>query len=335
MLLSLGKKSTTGTQKNSTFPTGIPTDKSSTSNPLNPLPNPSSTLNPSTSLIDISTIVPVEAEDFRLQYFPKQNKIYVERKTVQAEQKFFEWANQNNYPQLIDNPDLVSIVNKGQGPTDFNPMIEFLNIFMNMGQGEALSPSPFSSPSSPPLPPNSLTPSNISKPSSYIYYAQCDGPYANVPMDTGCNLCQTGCGPTTAAMIASSYLGYQYNPKTIVDLYRSKGYLLSCSGTRYSDAKSLLQSLGLRTTDFLVFDLETADQVVSDMKKYLSSGWTIFALANFKDEGPGHFFWITEIDSKNNIWAYDAYYGRFEAPPINENSRYPFPKYRIAFGVKK
>ena len=86
--------------------------------------------------------------------------------------------------------------------------------------------------------------------------------------------------------------------------------------------------------DILVFDAEKSETVVPDLKKYLDSGWTFFALANFCEGGCGHYFWITDIDNKDNIWAYDPAYGRYEIP-YNENSRYPFPLYRLAFGVKK
>ena len=44
---------------------------------------------------------------------------------------------------------------------------------------------------------------------------------------------------------------------------------------------------------------------------------------------------ICNIDENNNVWAYDPYYGRLSATPFNENRYYPFPKYRVAFGVKK
>ena len=118
-------------------------------------------------------------------------------------------------------------------------------------------------------------------------------------------------------------------------MYKSRGYLLSCAGSSYYDAKSLLESLGLKTTDYITFNYSTADQAAGDLRKFINAGWTFFTLASFKDNGGGHYFWITDIDQQGNIWAYDPYYGRFEAPPLNENSRYPFPKYRIAFGVKK
>ena len=335
MILSLGKKSTTNTQKNSPFPTSIPNQESN-EQVKDISQNLSNLSNSSNSPIDISTIEPIETEDFKLQYSLKLNKIVVEKKTSQAEEQFINWADQNQLSQLIENPDLTLIVDQGKNPDDFNPLLEFLNIFMKFGQGTSttctgqacLTPtsgnqsSTIQSPN--PLPNQS---------SNFAYFAQCNG-FGDTQLPDGCDLCYAGCGPTTVAMIAASYLGNNFTPKTVVDIYKSKGYLLGCAGSRYSDAKQVLQGLGLKTTDYLIYNNETADKVVPDLRNYLAGGWTFFALTRFCDNGCGHFFWITDVDSQGNIFAYDPYYGRYEIP-YNENSRYPYPLYRLAFGVKK
>ncbi|PJA55442.1 hypothetical protein CO165_03515, partial [Candidatus Roizmanbacteria bacterium CG_4_9_14_3_um_filter_33_18] len=225
--------------------------------------------------------------------------------------------------------DLTLIVDQGKNPDDFNPVIEFLNIFMNMGQGsgQSLSPTPTIQPQGPT--------SSVQHPSStsFTYYAQC-GDQGSLPLPDGGTLCSAGCGPTTVAMISSSYVDKKYDPKVIVNLYQSNDYLLGNDGSRYSDAHELLKSLGLKTTDYLVFDSEKAETIVPELRKYLASGWTFFTLASFCSGGCGHYFWITDIDSKGNIIAYDPAYGRYQIP-YNENSRYPYPLYRLAFGVKK
>ncbi|PIQ72929.1 hypothetical protein COV86_00230 [Candidatus Roizmanbacteria bacterium CG11_big_fil_rev_8_21_14_0_20_35_14] len=322
-------------------------------------------------------LTPYENENFRFDYSTSLNQLVVQEKTLQAKEKFSEWAMQNGLTELADNPELVvfqgqspisdnfttptsaeanqspttnnesQTTNNNQSPTptsaDNNQQIysypfinEFLNIFsklrQNIGQ---VTPTPTSSLGSP-------SPSSITNPpagghpptSGYMYYAQCNG-YGGISLPSGCTLCNAGCGPTTVAMIASSFVSADYDPKIIVDMYQSRGYGLGCAGSGYYDAHSLLESLSVKTTDYLIFNLESADQVVSDLKNYLAAGWTFFTLANFRENGGGHFFWITDIDEAGNVWAYDPYYGRFQAPPLNENSRYPFPKYRVAFGVKK
>lgn len=335
--LVLRKKSAINTSPNSPFPTGISLQESNqqnnrllpeTENINQNLPNLSNLSSQSNSQIDISTIIPIETKDFKLQYSSKLNKIVVERKTPQAEEQFTNWASQNQLTQLIENPGSTLVVDLGKNPDDFNPLLEFLNIFMNFGQGVGSSTQnlPIDA---------SVTPNPQS--SNFTYFAQCNG-YGNLSLPSGCTLCKAGCGPTTVAMIAASYLGSNYDPKTIVDTYKSKGYLLGCEGSHYSDAKQVLQDLGFKTTDYLVFNREKSDTVVPELKKYFNSGWTFFTLASFCDDPKkdycGHFFWITDIDNQNNIWAYDPYYGRSEIP-YNENSRYPYPLYLKAFGVKK
>jgi hypothetical protein len=325
------------------------------SRPKKPQENTLQTVTPTTVPIDIQLneqevnkalpYTPYEDENFSFDYSPEFDKLIVKEKTPQGREKFNEWANNNNLTDLAANPEFIVFENKATGNydkdkfLDFDPVNELFNLFLNLGQGvETTSTNNQNARNN-----NSQT-SNKSQseknqsslPSGkYIYYAQCDSEYADLPLPDGCNMCQAGCGAATASMIASSYLGNNFNPKTIVNMYKSRGYLLSCAGSRYADARSLLQSLGLKTTDYIVFDYGQADQVAGILKKYLSSGWTFFTLANFKQGGGGHYFWITEIDNKGNIWAYDPYYGRFQAPPYNENSRDPFPQYRLAFGVKK
>ncbi len=298
---------------------------------------------------------PYETEDFRFDYSSSLNQLVVTEKSPQAKEKFKEWASQNNLSELASNPESVvfqttlnnqssnnNSLNKDQSSIS-NTTTQFLNIFFNLGKGNGIVsfnninfPTPSPKSNTPNLVPTKKDNQTQTQSSNFAYYAQCDSEYSSLPLPDGCNMCQAGCGAATVAMIASSYLGSQYDPKTIINIYKDNEYLLSCDGSRYQDAKSILNGLGLKTTDYMTFDYEIVDQVVGDLKKYLSSGWTFFTLADFTEgEGGGHYFWITDIDSENNVWAYDPYYGRFEAPPINENSRYPFPKYRVVFGVKK
>ena len=285
---------------------------------------------------NIQDILPVETTDFSLSYSPSLNKVIVQEKTADAKQSYYDWAYQNNYPQLVEDESLTNFTTSAGGGTSGEKtgsevLIDFLNIFLNFGQGASSSnndqsPSSTFQPQAPSSILNSLS-------SSFTYYYQCgeDGGYS---LPSGCTLCQAGCGPTSVAMIAASYVDKNITPQTIVDLYKSHSYLLGCGGSRYSDAKTALENYGLKTTSYMIYNFETVDTVVNDFKNYIDSGWTIFALANLCQNGCGHYFWITEIDSQGNILAYDPYYGSIQIP-YNENSRYPYPLYRLAFGVKK
>lgn len=297
-----------------------------------------------------------ETPDFNYSYSQSLNKVVVEKKTAQAQDKFNQWAVENGLSALVSNPNLVSYVSltTTPGAQNVTPSISITpyelrdpgTVFLNIVDVLTKLGSGITNSTSKPITSDQSSGSNKGKNSNYssekvqfdesgrVYYGQCSGGYSSIPLPSGCDLCHAGCGPSTVAMIASSYLGSDFNPQKIVDIYKSKGYYLGCDGSSYADAKSALEDLGLKTTSYLSYGLGTADQVAPDFKKYLDGGWTIFTLASYCDGGCGHYFWVTGVNG-NNIYAYDPYYGQGQSPPINENSRYPFPKYRIAFGVKK
>ncbi|MCS6956490.1 MAG: hypothetical protein NZM02_01425, partial [Patescibacteria group bacterium] len=108
-----------------------------------------------------------------------------------------------------------------------------------------------------------------------------------------------------------------------------------CNGSSIYDNKSVIEAFGVKTSsDVMSFNLDEANKIIPIIKNYLKAGWTFFALANFRENGGGHFFWIVDIDNSGNIWAFDPWYGRYQQP-FNENTYYPFPKYRQIFKVKK
>ncbi len=304
----------------------------------------------------LKTYLPYETEDFLVYYSEIDKKIVLIEKTSQAKEKFFQWLSQwikNNKLEInINNLTLELITSENKNETTFsliNNQLRFLKStptpippldlgFFTIYFDDRITITPRPSLSSNHQ--NILNDQDPIYSSSTlglgnVYYAQCNSPYADLPLPDGCTLCQSGCGTTTVAMISSSYLNNQYNPQFMINLYKQRGAYLGCRGSSYYDARNILESLGLRTTDYIYLNQQPADKVVEELKNYSEAGWTFFTLANFKENGGGHFFWITEIDNQGNIWAYDPYYGRFQTPPINQNSRYPFPKYRVAFGVKK
>ena len=326
ILLSLQKKQTvTETNNNFPTPTGVSTQgyKNQTSNDYTqPTPTP--------------IIEPVETLDFKAAYVAELDKIVVEKKTSQAEQSFYKWADQNKLNEVVDNKNQILFTDKKIIPTPSDPIHKLENNVINFFKlMDSLNIVGKGSGSATPTPTinnqTQNTPQNNG--GSKIYYAQC-GEQGGITLPDGSDLCHAGCGPTTVAMISSSYVDKKYDPKTIVGIYDKNNYLLGGDGSRYSDAHEVLKGLGLKTTDYLVFNSEKSDTVVPQLRKYLSAGWTFFTLASFCEKGCGHYFWITDIDSQGNIIAYDPAYGRYQIP-YNENSRYPYPLYRLAFGVKR
>jgi len=299
--------------------------------------------------------------DFKVEYSPQGDQYVIIKKTPGSDQKINDWLIQNNLSstkdkvQIIDqsemagNPEITiypsGIILSPTKTADENAydnntkvLINLLSVLLNNSNETSITPS---TSVSQPLtltvtPTNKKNKKGSEQPAGkYVYYAQCGGEFDSYPLPSGCTICYAGCGPTTVSMIAASYIDKNITPKTIVDLYKQKGYLLGCAGSRASDAKSALSSYGVKTTDFMTFSYDTIDTAAKEFKNYVNNGWTIFILADFCDGGCGHFFWITEIGNNNDTWAYDPYYGRLQPPPYNEKSRYPFPKYRMAFGVKK
>lgn len=301
--------------------------------------------------------LPFETADFILKYAPNLDKLVVTRKTPSADQAFSSFAKGKSYPLLVDNPKTTIISDKTmeevQTPyatkspeQQLGTIVTLFNLLLQppvLNTPIPPSPTPIptitqsSSSSQPSQSSINPSPSGSSNQNGYVYYSQCQGSYDNYPLATGCNVCQAGCGPVTVSMILSSYIDQKYTPPEVVEIYKSNGW--AACGTGLSYAKSVLSSRGIKTTDYIVpysgYEY-SIDEVRDDFKSYLDDGWTIFVLAWFRPgNGGGHYFWITDIDQNGNVMAYDPYYGAGQSAPINENVRYPFPKYAGAFAVRK
>ena len=302
--------------------------------------------------------LPIETNDFILEYSPNLDKLVVTRKTPSADQAFSSFATGRSFPLLVDNPKTTIISDKTmeevQTPyatkSPEQQLGTIVTLFNLLLQPPVINtPAPTLVPTIIPTVTPTLSSSQSSQSSSnqsssessnqngYVYYSQCQGSYDSYPLATGCNVCQARCGPVTVSMILSSYIDQKYTPPEVVEIYKSNGW--AACGTGLSYAKSVLTSRGVKTSDYIIpysgyeYSIE---EVRDDFKSYLDNGWTIFVLAWFRPgNGGGHYFWVTDIDQNGNVMAYDPYYGKSQSPPINENVRYPLPKYAAAFAVKK
>jgi hypothetical protein len=138
-------------------------------------------------------------------------------------------------------------------------------------------------------------------------------------------------------MILSSYVDKSFIPPKVIGMYKQRGYPLGADGSSIDDGKRIVESQGVKTSDYLFGQkLYTADVAGPLFKRYTDAGWTVFVVANFCElpRGCGHLFWVVSVDANGTIWAYDAAYGQREIP-LNENKKYPWPKYKAAFAVKK
>lgn len=293
--------------------------------------------------------LPQETGSYTVKYSSKLDKVVMTRKTETADQDFNDWLGEHGFPLVVGNPATTIYTNKSmeqiQTALPTQSPDEKINMIINLGtqllNPQSTLPTAPPEPTSPPASssqssssPTTYTPKEYG---GYVYYNQCYQPYKDSPLAAGCTICDAGCGPTTVAMILSSFVDKKYDPIQVVSEYKSGG--AAACGTSMWYAKSLLESHGIQTTDYIIPWKEgvdySIDEVRSKLKSYLDGGWTIMVLAYYKpNQGGGHYFWLTDIDGNGNAMAFDPWYGLNQTPPISENVRYPIPRYAAAFGVK-
>lgn len=312
--------------------------------------------------------LPIIAPDFTLDYSPRLQKYVVNAPTDEAANSYNDWLDDNpDYQSELDPPnviiakqtmkelhDALDVANANKmtpekkAIKDAREFTSLLNIVVNLPQMFLQSfgtenNSSITLPTGTPAPtPRNQTrrPTNTPQAPSktYTYYSQCSGPYDALPLPNGCTVCEAGCGPTSVAMILSSYIDKSMTPPKTIDAMSKAGVRIGCYGSYISEIYSYLRNRGdLKVSDFIIPSEKglSAKDVARDLQGYTKSGWTVFVLANFKTDGGGHYFWVTDISDNGDILAYDPYYGKQQTPPINENRYTPAPYYRYAFAVKK
>ncbi len=90
---------------------------------------------------------------------------------------------------------------------------------------------------------------------SVVYYGQCLYPWANQPFYGGSTMCNAGCGPTSAAIVASTYLGRSgHNPIDAKNWICSKKGACDSSGTNFFAIRDYLKSLGFEAYGEYYYD---------------------------------------------------------------------------------
>ncbi len=325
--------------------------------------------------VELQKKLPIYAADFTLEYSPRMQRYVATIADDTAAQSYTDWVAQNPaYENELQNTiitkqtltelndaldyakstELTPEKKAKEDATIFtntlNTLINLPFLFMQSTGTTDESPTPTPDIQSriptnylPPTTPILPTPTNYQLPttspsSRLTYYSQCDGPYDEKPLPNGCTVCSAGCGPTSIAMILSSYIDKGLTPVKTIELMNKAGVRMGCYGSYISELYSYLKERGdLKVSDFIIPSEQglTAQEVRKDFEGYIASGWSIFVLANFKTDGGGHYFWVTDIGSKGEILAYDPYYGKGQSAPISENRYSPAPYYRYAFAVRK
>lgn len=353
------------------LPTQYAVDSRTSSSTRRSSPSPQSQLIPITRN-DFRKILPILTPDFSIDYADRLDKYVVHLQTENANQAYNEWLQQNlayqdelseqntiiaqqSIKELNDALDYASgtkLTPEQKAKNDaavftktLNTLINFplmfLNSFTSTSDTEPnITPEPQQSPTSSPQTRNPRPTERPSSPSGrgLTYYSQCSGPYDSVPLPDGCNVCDAGCGPTTIAMILSSYVDKSMTPPKVIDQLEKSGVRMGCYGSYIAELYSYLSKRGdLKVSSFIIPNegkLQAKD-VADDFRGYINNGWTIFVLANFRTDGGGHYFWVTDVTDNDEILAYDPYYGRSQPAPFNENKYNPAPYYRYAFAIKK
>ena len=309
----------------------------------------------------LRSVLPIYAPDFSLGYSQRLQKYVLTTQNGAGEQSYNEWLAQNpSYSDELQNTIVTKqtikeldsaldyakkneLTPEKKAQQDAKIFTDTLNILINLPflfMQSSTSPEESLTPTlSIPTPTTNLkSPVSNLSPTNYTYYSQCSGPYDNVPLPQGCTMCDAGCGPTSVAMILSSYIDKSLTPPKTVEIMKAKGARIGCFGSYISEIYSYLKGRGdLKISDFIIPSEKglTAAEVAKDLQGYTKSGWTVFVLANFKTNGGGHYFWVTDVNDNGDILAYDPYYGKQQTPPISENRYSPAPYYRYAFAIKK
>lgn len=169
------------------------------------------------------------------------------------------------------------------------------------------------------------------------YFNQCDPAfqvqsYGNCQKDgeTVPFLCAAGCVPTSLAQVIASYADSAYTPIRAANAMLASPAVLSCNGSSSQGQIRVLNgyTASIERTDIISSSGDLAADAAR-LKPFFSQGWTALARIAYKrtmnTNTRGHYVWITQIDTNNNILAYDPYFvndsimGPGARPPINLN----------------
>jgi hypothetical protein len=328
-------------------------------------PNGTTTEKPMTPE-DFQKKLPIVAPDFTLDYSSRMQKYVVTLKNDKGQDAYNQWFDQNTSFDPLLPP--AQIITSEQSVQELHSALDYANN-NKLSPEQAFKKntdtilsivntlfSPITNIQQPiTFPTITSTPSNSSKKptdipedlqthsgsGNYIYYPQCGGPYDSylLPVQNGtagkkCTICSAGCGPTTAAMILSSYVDKTQTPPKVVEAMGKAGVNISCNGSGMYELYDYMSKVnGIKVSSLLSLGHAEAKEVVGDFRNYIKGGWTLFVLADCKYGG--HYFWVTDVTADGKILSFDPAYGSGKPTPFNENQYDPHPYYIYAFAVKK
>lgn len=142
-----------------------------------------------------------------------------------------------------------------------------------------------------------------------VYYSQEDKRWKNTPYtvdgDAGETIGASGCGPTSFAMAASTYLGKEILPPEMCKYAISKGYRTANNGTAWGFFASAAKQYGLQCIQ--TGSLDAAKAALKEGKLVIAS------MGKGHFTGGGHFILLVGINSDGSISVYD---------PNHDNRKY-------------
>lgn len=142
-----------------------------------------------------------------------------------------------------------------------------------------------------------------------VYYSQEDKRWKNTPYtidgDAGETIGASGCGPTSFAMVASTYLGKEILPTEMCKYAISKGYRTANNGTAWGFFASAAKNYGLQCIQ--TGSLEAAKAALREGKLVIAS------MGKGHFTGGGHFILLVGITKDGWIDVYD---------PNHDNTKY-------------
>lgn len=134
-----------------------------------------------------------------------------------------------------------------------------------------------------------------------IYYNQADKRWANHSYSSStypkATIKSSGCGPTSASMVVSSFIGTIY-PNEMADLFKKNG-LRADTGTSHEAFSWIARKYGLKTKKSIY---------IKDAVEYLKKGGMVIACLKRKSlfADGGHIVVLSELRG-NNLVVYDPY----------------------------
>ena len=115
------------------------------------------------------------------------------------------------------------------------------------------------------------------KQGDFVHYNQCDSKWAEVPYGDYGNVCSSGCGPTSFAMLATVLLGESITPDETTTYAGEQGqHKKECGGSCGTLTKVLADHYDLEYKDLSNDEglgSKSDSEIISVVSKYLKDGW--------------------------------------------------------------